>query len=44
MMNNMMPEMVWGMGLFWLLVVIVLILVAAALIKYLSTRSSEGRQ
>lgn len=44
MMNNMMPEMMWGMGLFWLSVVIVLILVAAALIKYLRTGSSEGRQ
>ena len=27
--------MVWGMGLVWLLVVIVLVLAAAALIKYL---------
>ena len=44
MMNNMMPEMMWGMGLFWLLVVIVLILVAAALIKYLRSGRSEGRQ
>jgi len=27
--------MMWGMGLFWLLVVVVLILAAAAPIKYL---------
>jgi tellurite resistance protein TehA-like permease len=44
MMNNTMPEMMWGMGLVWLLVVIVLILAAAALIKYLRTGSKEGRQ
>jgi hypothetical protein len=41
MMNDMMPG---GMGLVWLLVVIVLILSAAALIKYLRTGSREGRQ
>jgi hypothetical protein len=35
MMENMMPGMMLGMGLVWLLVVIVLILAAAALIKYL---------
>jgi len=29
--------MMWGMGLVWLLVIIVLILAAAALIKYLRT-------
>jgi len=34
-MNDMMPGMMWGMGIFWLLVVVVLILTAAALIKYL---------
>jgi tellurite resistance protein TehA-like permease len=44
MMNDMMPGMIWGMGLVWLLVVIVLILAAAALIKYLRTGSGEGRQ
>jgi tellurite resistance protein TehA-like permease len=44
MMNDMMPGMMWGMGLVWLLVVIVLILAAAALIKYLRTESREGRQ
>jgi hypothetical protein len=35
MMNDMMPGMMWGMGLFWLSAVIVLILAAAALVKYL---------
>jgi hypothetical protein len=35
MMNDMMAGMTWGMGLFWLLAVIVLILAAAALVKYL---------
>ena len=44
MMNNMMPEMMWGMGLFWLLVVIVLMLAAAGLIKYLRTGSKDDRQ
>jgi hypothetical protein len=29
------PAMMWGMGLLWLLAVIVLLLVAAALVKYL---------
>ncbi|MEH2517060.1 tellurite resistance protein TehA-like permease [Bradyrhizobium sp. AZCC 1610] len=44
MMDNMMPGMMWGMGFIWLLVVIVLILAAAALIKYLRTGSRDGRQ
>lgn len=44
MMNDMMPGMMWGMGLVWLLVVIVLILAAAALIKYLRTGGREGLQ
>jgi hypothetical protein len=35
MMNDMMPGMMWGMGFLWLLVVVVLILAAAALVKYL---------
>jgi hypothetical protein len=35
MMNDMMPGVMWGMGIFWLLVIAVLILSAAALIKYL---------
>jgi tellurite resistance protein TehA-like permease len=42
-MDNLMPGMMWGMGLIWLLVAIVLILAAAALIKYLRT-GSKGRQ
>jgi hypothetical protein len=44
MMNNMMPGMMWGMGLVWLSVVIVLILAAAALVKYLRSGSKAGRQ
>ena len=39
--SNMMPGMMWGMGLFWLLAVIVLILAAAALVKYL--RSGDNK-
>jgi hypothetical protein len=35
MMNGMTSGMMWGMGLVWLLVIIVLILAAAALVKYL---------
>ena len=35
MMDSMTSAMMWGMGLGWLLVIIVLILAAAALIKYL---------
>lgn len=36
MMHDMMSGgMMWGMGLLWLLVVIVLVLAVAALIKYL---------
>lgn len=35
MMQDMMPGMMWGMGLLWLLAIVVLILAAAALIKYL---------
>ena len=36
MMNQMMGGgMMWGMGLLWLLVVVVLVLSAAALVKYL---------
>jgi hypothetical protein len=44
MIYNMTPGMMWGMGFVWLLVVIVLILAAAALIKYLRTGSRDGRQ
>lgn len=44
MMDNIMPGMMWGMGLVWLLVVIVLILASAALIKYLRSGNKDGRQ
>jgi hypothetical protein len=37
MMNDMM-SMMWGMGLVWLLVIVVLVLAAAALLKYLFRR------
>lgn len=33
-----MGTMMWGMGLFWLIVIIVLVLAAAALVKYLFFR------
>jgi len=32
-----MPTMMWGMGIVWLLVLILLVLAIAALIKYLRT-------
>jgi hypothetical protein len=35
MIDGMMPGMMWAMGFVWLLVIIVLILAAAALVKYL---------
>lgn len=35
MMDGMTSGMMWGMGVFWLLTIVVLILAAAALIKYL---------
>jgi hypothetical protein len=35
MMHDMMDGMMWGMGLIWVLVVIVLVLAIAALVKYL---------
>jgi hypothetical protein len=38
MMDQMSGMMVWGMGLLWLLLVIVLVLAAAALVKYLITK------
>jgi tellurite resistance protein TehA-like permease len=44
MMNNMMPGMMWGMGLFWLLAAVVLILAAAALVKYLRSRDKACPQ
>jgi hypothetical protein len=33
--GSMMGGMMWGMGLFWLLVIILLVLGVAALLKYL---------
>jgi hypothetical protein len=44
MMDGMMPGMMLAMGLIWLLVVIVLILSAAALIKYLRSGRKADRQ
>ena len=38
MMHDMMGGMMWGMGLLWLLLVIVLVLAAVALAKYLFRR------
>jgi hypothetical protein len=39
MMNGMMSGgMMWGMGLLWLLVIVVLVLAAAALVKYILFR------
>jgi hypothetical protein len=34
-MQEMMGGMMWGMGLLWILAIIVLVLLAAALVKYL---------
>lgn len=36
--------MMWGMGLFWLLVAVVLALAAAALVKYLFFQGRSGRR
>jgi type IV secretory pathway VirB2 component (pilin) len=38
MMDHMGGMMMWGMGLIWVLLVIVLLLAAAALVKYLITK------
>lgn len=38
MMHDMSAPMMWGMGLVWLLVVVVLVLAIAALVKYLFFR------
>jgi uncharacterized membrane protein len=43
MMNDMMPDMMWGMGIIWLLVVIVLIMAVAALVKYLRNGNKADR-
>jgi uncharacterized membrane protein len=42
MMDGMMPGMMWAMGIVWLLVIIVLILAAAALVKYLRSGNKDG--
>jgi cytochrome c-type biogenesis protein CcmH/NrfF len=44
MMDGMMPGMMWAMGLLWLLAVVVLVLSAAALVKYLRSGSKGDRQ
>ena len=44
MMDGMTSGMMLGMGLVWLLVIIVLILAAAALVKYLCSGDKAGRQ
>jgi type IV secretory pathway VirB2 component (pilin) len=38
MMDQMGGMMMWGMGVVWVLLVIVLVLAAAALVKYLITK------
>ncbi len=43
MMDGMMPGMMWAMGLVWLLVGVVLILSAAALVKYLRSGNKGDR-
>ncbi len=40
-MNGMGGGMMWGMGLIWLIIIIVLVLGAAALIKYLRARGGR---
>jgi uncharacterized membrane protein len=44
MVDGMMPGMGLAMGLIWLLVVVVLVLSAAALVKYLRSGRKEDRQ
>jgi cytochrome c-type biogenesis protein CcmH/NrfF len=44
MMDEMMPVMMLAMALLWLLAVIVLVLSAAALVKYLRSGSRGDRQ
>jgi uncharacterized membrane protein len=44
MVDGMMPGMGLAMGLTWLLVVVVLVLSAAALVKYLRSGRKEDRQ
>jgi hypothetical protein len=42
MMDGMTSGMMWGMGLVWLLAILVLILAVAALVKYLRSGSKGG--
>jgi hypothetical protein len=42
MMDHMSGMMMWGMGLVWVLLIIVLILAAAALVKYLIAKWLAG--
>ena len=44
MIDGMMPGMMVAMGLIWLLVVVVLVLSAAALVKYLRSGNGGDRQ
>jgi len=44
MMDGMMPGMMSAMGLIWLLIVVVLILSAAALVKYLRSGNKGDRR
>ena len=47
MMNGMMEgggAMMWGMGLIWLLVIVVLLLAAGALVKYLLAGRRTGQR
>ena len=44
MMDGMMPGMMLAMGLIWLLVVVVLVLSAAALLKYLRSGNKGDRR
>jgi len=43
MMSGMSPAMTWGMGLVCVLIIVVLILAAVALIKYLTSGSKVRR-
>lgn len=44
MMDGMMPGMMFAMGLIWVLVVVVLVLSAAALVKYLRSGNKGDRR
>jgi hypothetical protein len=42
MMSSGMGPMMWGMGLLWILLIVVLVLAAAALVKYLISSRRGG--